>query len=129
MQDTIADMFTRIRNAQSSQKNTVSMPASKLKISIAKLLQDQGYIKNFAVEESDKKKTLTIELKYFENRPVIEEIKRVSRPGLRIYKKHDNLPTVNNGLGITIVSTNKGLMTDQMARKEKVGGEVIGTVF
>lgn len=127
MQDTVADMLTRIRNAQRANKSAVSMPSSKLKLSIAKLLMDEGYIASAEVE-GDKQPTLNIGLKYYEGKPVIEEIKRVSRPGLRIYKGKDELPRVKQGLGILIVSTNKGIMTDRAARSAGLGGEVIALV-
>ena len=124
MQDPLADMMTRIRNGQMAKKVTVEMPSSKMKVAIAKVLQDEGYIKGFAVE-GDTKPTLSVELKYFEGKPVIESIKRVSRPGLRIYKPGDELPKVMGGLGVAIVSTNKGVMTDRAARAAGVGGEVL----
>jgi small subunit ribosomal protein S8 len=127
MQDTVADMLTRIRNAQQANKSAVSMPASKLKLAIAKLLLDEGYIATAEVE-GDKKAQLNIGLKYYEGKPVIEEIKRVSRPGLRIYKGATELPKVKQGLGILIVSTNKGIMTDRAARAAGLGGEVIALV-
>ncbi len=127
MQDTVADMLTRIRNAQRAGKPTVGMPSSKLKVSLAQLLQSEGYVEKFDVT-SDVKPTLTISLKYFEGKPVIEEIKRVSRPGLRIYKGKDDLNRVKQGLGILIVSTNKGILTDRAARAAGVGGEVIALV-
>ncbi len=127
MQDTVADMLTRIRNAQRAGKPAVGMPSSKLKVSLAKLLQAEGYVEKFDVS-SDVKPTLTIALKYFEGKPVIEEIKRVSRPGLRIYKGKDELNRVKQGLGILIVSTNKGILTDRAARAAGVGGEVIALV-
>ncbi|MFC6670921.1 30S ribosomal protein S8 [Marinobacterium aestuariivivens] len=128
MQDTLADMFTRIRNGHMAQKQAVSMPSSKQKISIAKVLKEEGYIADYAVE-GDVKPVLNVELKYFEGKPVIEEIKRVSRPGLRIYKAANDLPKVAGGLGVAIISTNKGVMTDRAARTAGVGGEVICTVF
>lgn len=127
MQDPIADMFTRIRNAQSANKVTVTMPASKQKQAIAKVLQEEGYITGFNVEEGVKPE-LTVELKYFEGKPVIESIQRVSRPGLRIYKKRNELPSVMGGLGVAVISTSKGLMTDRAARKAGLGGEIIGYV-
>lgn len=128
MQDTLADMFTRIRNAQLAEKATVDMPASKMKQAVATVLQKEGYIGNFSVN-SEAKPTLTIELKYFQGKPVIETIERVSRPSLRRYSGKDGLPRVNDGLGVAIVSTSKGVMTDREARKLGVGGEVICTVF
>ncbi|RUO30097.1 30S ribosomal protein S8 [Aliidiomarina sedimenti] len=127
MQDPIADMFTRIRNAQGANKVAVTMPASKQKQAIAKVLQEEGYITGFDVAEGAKPE-LTIELKYFEGKPVIESIQRVSRPGLRIYKKRNDLPSVMGGLGVAVVSTSKGLMTDRAARKSGLGGEIIGYV-
>ncbi len=127
MQDTVADMLTRIRNAQQANKSAVSMPSSKLKLAIAKLLLDEGYIATAEVD-GDKKAQLNIGLKYYEGKPVIEEIKRVSRPGLRIYKGASELPKVKQGLGILIVSTNKGILTDRAARAAGVGGEVIALV-
>ena len=124
MSDPIADMLTRIRNGQSAAKADVVMPASNMKQAIAKVLKNEGYIKDFAVSD-DVKAELTVSLKYFEGRPVIDSIKRVSRPGLRIYKNKDELPKVLNGLGIAIVSTSKGVMTDREARATGNGGEVI----
>ncbi len=124
MSDPIADMLTRIRNGQSAAKAEVVMPASNMKQSIAKVLKDEGFIKDFSVSK-DVKAEMTVSLKYFEGRPVIEKIKRVSRPGLRIYKNKDELPKVLNGLGISIVSTSKGMMTDSQARTAGVGGEVV----
>ncbi|MBX9629482.1 MAG: 30S ribosomal protein S8 [Burkholderiales bacterium] len=125
MSDPIADMLTRIRNAQTSEKPSVSMPASKLKASIAKVLKDEGYIDDFAVRPNEGKPTLEIGLKYYAGRPVIERIERVSRPGLRIYKAAREIPNVMNGLGIAIVSTSQGVMTDRRARAQGVGGEVL----
>ena len=127
MSDPIADMLTRIRNAQNVMKAEVSMPASKLKVSIANVLKEEGYISDYSVSE-EAKPTMNIALKYFGGRPVIESLKRVSRPGLRIYKNKDELPRVLNGLGIAIVSTSKGVMTDRKARAEGHGGEIICTV-
>jgi small subunit ribosomal protein S8 len=124
MSDPIADMLTRIRNGQSAAKTDVSMPASKMKQAIAKVLKDEGYIKDFSVSEGAKPE-MTVSLKYFEGRPVIESIKRVSRPGLRIYKNKDELPKVMNGLGVAIISTSKGIMTDREARASGFGGEVV----
>ena len=128
MQDPLADMLTRIRNAQMAEKSVVSMPSSTLKVAVAKVLKGEGYIADFQIS-SEVKPQLTIELKYFEGRPVIEEVKRVSRPGLRQYKSVDDLPKVRGGLGVSIVSTNKGVMTDRAARAAGVGGEVLCTVF
>jgi small subunit ribosomal protein S8 len=125
MSDPIADMLTRIRNAQVVQKTSVSMPSSKVKIAIAVVLKDEGYIEDFAVTEVGGKADLKIGLKYYAGRPVIERLERVSRPGLRIYKGKDDIPNVMNGLGVAIVSTPKGVMTDRKARATGVGGEVI----
>ena len=125
MSDPIADMLTRIRNAQSVNKTAVAMPSSKLKVAIARVLKDEGYIESYAVAEDAGKATLSIELKYYAGRPVIERIERVSRPGLRVYKGKSEIPTVLNGLGVTIVSTPKGVMTDRKARATGVGGEVL----
>ncbi len=125
MSDPIADMLTRIRNAQVVQKTTVAMPSSKVKVAIANVLKDEGYIEGFAVAEAAGKAELKIDLKYYAGRPVIERIERVSRPGLRIYKGKDEIPTVMNGLGVAIVSTPAGVMTDRKARATGVGGEVI----
>ena len=125
MSDPIADMLTRIRNAQSVEKTVVDMPASKLKVAIAQVLQDEGYIDGFAVRSKDGKNELEIALKYYAGRPVIERIERVSRPGLRVYKCRDAIPQVMNGLGVAIVTTPKGVMTDRKARQTGVGGEVL----
>jgi small subunit ribosomal protein S8 len=125
MTDPIADMLVRIRNAQAAAKTVVQMPASKLKASIAQVLKDEGYIEGFAVRENEGKPLLEISLKYYAGQPVIEKIERVSRPGLRIYKGRDDLPKVMNGLGVAIVSTSKGVMTDRKARATGVGGEVL----
>lgn len=126
MSDPIADMLTRIRNGQGAEKVAVSMPSSKLKVSIAQVLKDEGYIEDFAVRGEDAgKPQLEIGLKYYAGHPVIEKIERVSRPGLRIYKGSGDIPRVMNGLGIAIVSTSRGVMTDRMARASGVGGEVL----
>jgi small subunit ribosomal protein S8 len=125
MSDPISDMLTRIRNAQMAEKVTVAMPSSKLKTAIAKVLQDEGYVDGFKVTANDGKPTLEIGLKYYANRPVIETIQRVSRPGLRVYKGSEDIPKVMNGLGIAIVSTSRGLMTDHKARANGIGGEVL----
>ena len=126
MSDPISDMLTRIRNAQMAEKTTVVMPSSKLKVAIAELLKDEGYVDGFSVIKSDgNKATLEIGLKYYSGRPVIEKIQRISRPGLRIYKGSEDIPKVMNGLGIAIVSTSKGVMTDRKARGLGVGGEVL----
>ncbi|VAW54488.1 SSU ribosomal protein S8p (S15Ae) [hydrothermal vent metagenome] len=127
MTDPIADMLTRVRNAQSAAKFDVTMPSSKLKMAIAKVLQDEGYITGFS-SDGAVKPTLTISLKYFEGRPVIDELKRVSRPGLRIYKNKHELPKILNGLGIAIISTSAGVMTDREARTSGRGGEILCTV-
>ena len=125
MTDPIADMLTRIRNAQKARKVAVSMPASKVKLAVAKVLQDEGYIDGVTTEEVDKKHTMTMDLRYFEGRPVIERLHRVSRPGLRVYVPANELPKVQGGLGVAIVSTSKGVMTDRAARAEGHGGEVL----
>jgi small subunit ribosomal protein S8 len=125
MSDPIADMLTRIRNAQLSEKTSVAMPASKLKAAIAQVLKDEGYVEDFVVHQSNGKPVLDISLKYYAGRPVIEKIERVSRPGLRIYKGSDKLPNVMNGLGVAIVSTSRGVMTERKARASGVGGEVL----
>ena len=125
MNDPIADMLTRIRNALSAEKVSVSMPSSKQKVAIAELLKEEGFINDFKVEGEKEKPTLNIALKYYQGKPVIEQIKRVSSPGLRVYKSKDDLPQVKGGLGIAVVSTSKGLMTDAKARKAGHGGEVI----
>jgi len=127
MSDPIADMLTRVRNAQAASKADVTMPSSKLKLSIAKVLLDEGYIAGYSADDAVKP-SLTVTLKYYEGRPVIDELKRVSRPGLRIYKNKDDLPKVLNGLGIAIVSTSAGVMTDREARAAGRGGEIICTV-
>jgi small subunit ribosomal protein S8 len=125
MSDPIADMLTRIRNAQASEKVTVLMPSSKVKVSIAKVLKDEGYVDNFAVRDVEGKPQLEIALKYYAGKPVIEKIERISRPGLRIYKGREDIPQVMNGLGVAIVSTSHGVMTDRKARQTGVGGEVL----
>jgi small subunit ribosomal protein S8 len=125
MTDPIADMLTRIRNGQAVAKARVGMPSSKLKVAIAKTLKDEGYIKDFHVSGDAVKPQLTVELKYFEGRPVIELIQRVSRPGLRIFKGKDELPRVRGGLGMAVVSTSRGVMSDRAARAAGHGGEVL----
>lgn len=125
MSDPIADMLTRIRNAQSVEKAVVAMPSSKLKVAIAQVLKDEGYIDDFAIRGEAGKPQLEISLKYYAGRPVIERIERVSRPGLRIYRGRDAIPSVMNGLGVAIVTTPKGVMTDRKARATGVGGEVL----
>lgn len=128
MQDTLADMFTRIRNAQMATKETVSMPSSKTKVEIARVLKEEGYVADYQIQ-GDVKPELTVTLKYFEGKAVIEKIERVSKPSLRKYMGKNNLPKVNAGLGVAIVSTSKGVMTDRAARAAGVGGEVLCTVF
>ncbi|MFZ2987360.1 30S ribosomal protein S8 [Ideonella sp.] len=125
MSDPIADMLTRIRNAQAVEKTSVVMPASKLKVAIAQVLKDEGYIDAFAIKGDAGKNELEISLKYYAGRPVIERIERVSRPGLRIYRGADAIPQVMNGLGVAIVTTPKGVMTDRKARAAGIGGEVL----
>jgi small subunit ribosomal protein S8 len=128
MQDPVADMLTRIRNAQAAHHPVVSIPSSKLKIAICEVLQREGYIDGFEVDQAAKP-TLNVTLRYHRGRPVIEEIKRVSRPGLRSYRGNENLPKIRGGFGVSIVSTNRGVMTDREARAQGVGGEVLCTVF
>ncbi|RFC34821.1 MAG: small subunit ribosomal protein S8 [Candidatus Nitrotoga sp. SPKER] len=128
MSDPISDMLTRIRNAQMAEKTNVKMPSSKLKVAIAQVLRDEGYVESYNVSGVGGKSTLEIGLKYYAGRPVIEKIQRVSRPGLRMYKGCDDIPNVMNGLGIAIVSTSKGLMTDRKARANGIGGEVLCVV-
>jgi small subunit ribosomal protein S8 len=125
MSDPVADMLTRIRNAQGVAKSEVTMPASKLKAAIAQVLADEGYIEGFQVVPNAGKPELRIGLKYYAGRPVIERLERVSRPGLRIYRGRDDIPQVMNGLGVAIVSTSRGVMTDRKARTQGVGGEVL----
>ena len=125
MSDPIADMLTRIRNAQMVEKGAVTMPSSKLKVAIAQVLKDEGYIDGFAIKGESGKSELEIALKYYAGRPVIERIERVSRPGLRIYKGRHDLPQVMNGLGVAIVTTPQGVMTDRKARAAGIGGEVL----
>ena len=127
MQDTIADMLTRIRNAQMAHKEAVSMPSSKIKIAITEILKDEGYIEEYKVI-GEVKPELQIKLKYYSGKPVIEKIERISRPGLRVYRRYDQLPTVMNGLGVAIISTTKGIVTDRKARSLQIGGEIICTV-
>jgi small subunit ribosomal protein S8 len=125
MTDPIADMLVRIRNAQMVGHTEVAMPASQLKASIAKVLKDEGYIEDFATRENGPKKELRIALKYYAGKPVIERLERVSKPGLRVYKGRDDIPKVMNGLGVAILSTSRGVMTDRKARADGVGGEVL----
>ncbi|CAG7856692.1 30S ribosomal protein S8 [biofilm metagenome] len=128
MSDPIADMLTRVRNGQSAGKKSVQQPSSKLKMAIAQVLKEEGYISDFKTETVDGHAVMTIDLKYYKGVPVIESINRVSRPGLRIYKSKDQLPKILGGLGIAIVSTSKGVMTDRLARSQGHGGEIICTV-
>lgn len=128
MQDPIADMLTRIRNAQAVSHKQVILPASKLKMAILKVLKDEGYIEDFEKQSVDGKNNINVMLKYYQGRPVIEKINRVSRPGLRIYKRSTGMPTVRAGMGIAIVSTPKGIMTERAARAQKLGGEILCTV-
>ena len=129
MSDPVADMLTRIRNGQQVSMESVTMPSSRLKEAIAKVLQDEGYISGFAIEEvAGNKRNLAVELKYFDGKPVIDEIQRGSRPGLRIYRRKDELPKVLGGLGIAIISTSEGLMSDKAARIKGFGGEVVCVV-
>ncbi len=129
MTDPIADMLTRIRNGLSATKKEVVMPSSKVKVAISGVLRDEGYIEDFSVQDIDGKPVLTIRLKYYQGKPVIETLKRVSRPGLRQYKGKDALPKVSGGLGIAIVSTSAGVMTDRAARQSGHGGEILCFVF
>jgi len=128
MSDPIADMFTRIRNAQRVEKESVTMPSSKLKVAIAKVLRDEGYIDSYQVTTDGAKSQLEVRLKYYAGRPAIDRIERVSRPGLRVYRGHGAIPQVMNGLGVAIVTTSRGIMTDRHARASGVGGEVIAYV-
>lgn len=129
MSDPIADMLTRVRNGQAAGKSEVRMPSSKLKVSIANLLKEEGYINGVAVDEEGPKPQLTIELRYFQGKAVIDSLQRVSRPGLRVYKGKKELPTVQGGLGVAIVSTSRGLMSDRAARAAGQGGEILATVY
>ena len=128
MQDPLSDMITRIRNANLREKVSVAMPSSKVKVSVAKVLKDEGYILNYKVTE-DKKPVLEIDLKYYDGKPVIEEITRSSKPSLRVYSSSKDLPKVKSGLGVAIVSTSKGVMSDRSERSNGVGGEILCTVF
>ncbi len=125
MSDPIADMLTRIRNAQATEKVSVAVPASKIKLAIAKVLKDEGYIEDFAQRDQEGKPVIEIGLKYYAGKPVIEKLERISRPGLRIYRRRDDIPRVLNGMGVAIVSTSRGVMTDRRARESGVGGEVL----
>jgi small subunit ribosomal protein S8 len=129
MSDPIADMLTRIRNGLQVHKVSVAMPSSKSKVAIAEVLKEEGYITGFSVGGDGVKKSLEIELKYFQGEPVIEEIKRISMPSCRVYASKDDLPTINSGLGVALVSTSKGVLTDKSAREQGMGGEIICTVF
>lgn len=129
MSDPIADFLTRIRNAQMAQMPAVSCPSSKIKVAISKVLESEGYINGYIVNEEDGKPTINLDLKYFKGKPVIEEIKRVSRPGLRSYKGKEDLPKNRAGLGVAIVTTNQGLMTEKQAKAMGIGGEILCTVF
>jgi small subunit ribosomal protein S8 len=128
MQDTLADMITRVRNAHMADKESVTMPSSKLKVAVAQVLKDEGYVTDLSVTDGPKPE-LTITLKYYEGKPVIEKIVRISKPSLRVYKGSSNLPSIEGGLGVAIVTTSHGVMTDRAARAAGIGGEVICTVF
>lgn len=128
MTDPIADLLTRIRNAHHAEKRSLTLPGSKIKSAIAQVLLDEGYIESFSSDDADGKTELTINLKYYQGSPVIEKITRVSKPGLRVYKSANELPSINGGLGIAIVSTSKGIMTDRAARDAGVGGEVLCSI-
>ena len=128
MTDPIADMLTRIRNGQKARKVNVSMPSSTAKVAVARVLQDEGYITGYSTETEGVKTELTVELKYFEGTPVIENVQRVSRPGLRVYRGNEELPKVLGGLGVAIISTSAGVMSDRQARKQGIGGEVLCVV-
>ncbi len=128
MQDPIADMLTRIRNAQAVGEKTILMPASNIKAAMLQVLLEEGYILGFEEQLVENIKHLAVSLKYYQGRPVIEKIKRISKPGLRIYKHHNNLPTIRAGMGVAIISTSKGVMTERNARRQKVGGEVLCSV-
>ncbi|MEA3412295.1 MAG: 30S ribosomal protein S8 [Pseudomonadota bacterium] len=125
MSDPLADMLTRIRNGQQAYKSEVSMPSSKLKLAVAEVLREEGYIKGFETAEVEGKPVLKVALKYYLGKPVIDNLKRISKPGLRIYRNRQDLPTVIGGLGIAVVSTSRGLMTDKAARAAGMGGEVL----
>ena len=129
MQDPIADMLTRLRNAGKAAKRTVSMPSSKMKVAIANVLKEEGFIGDAIVEGEGAIKELTITVKYFQGTPVIETLKRISTPGLRVYAEKDKLPSVNGGMGVALISTSKGVMTDKAARQAGIGGEVICSIF
>ena len=128
--DPVGDMFTRIRNGQMRQINTIDVPASKFRFKILEILRSEGYINNFFIEKNDNNKNiLKVDLKYYEGNPVIKEIKRVSKPGRRVYSRATSLPKIHNGLGLAIISTSKGIMSDSEARKNNIGGEIICRVF
>jgi small subunit ribosomal protein S8 len=129
MQDPVADMLTRIRNAEMVGMSKVSMPASKIKLAITKVLKDEGYVTNYNIEGDEGKPTLVIFLKYHNGKPVIERIKRISRPGLRVYKSCSNLPNVLGGMGISVISTSKGVMSNKLAKQQGLGGEVLCEVW
>jgi len=129
MSDPIADMLTRIRNGLQAHKDNVSMPASRSKEAIVRLLKDEGYISGYSIDGEGANKSLTVELKYFQGQPVIEELNRVSKPSCRVYASKNDLPFVKDGLGVVLVSTSKGLLTDRAARQQGVGGEIVCTVF
>lgn len=129
MQDSLADMLARLRNAQMAKKVDVHLPSSTLKVAVAQVLKDEGYIQGYRVDQEGAKSTLVIDLKYFQGKPVIEEITRISRPSRRLYAGTDALPTVKQGLGVAIVSTSQGVMTDRAARKAGIGGELLCTVY
>jgi len=128
MTDPIADLLTRIRNAQTAEKISVNVGAAKMKHAVLKVLKDEGYIEDFAMDEADGKPVINIKIKYRQGKPVIDELQRVSRPGLRVYRGAGELPSVDGGLGVAIISTSKGVMSDRAARKEGIGGEVVCTV-
>jgi len=128
MQDPIADMLTRIRNAQTAKEMQLKFPFSNMKMAVLKVLQEEGYIQNYALLEEDNKKNIVATLKYYQDKAVIDKIKRISRPGLRIYKRCEALPVVRAGMGIAIISTSKGIMTEKSARSQGLGGEVLCTV-
>jgi len=130
LMDPVGDMFTRIRNGQMRQINTIDVPASKFRFKILEILRSEGYINNFFIEKNDNNKNiLKVDLKYYEGNPVIKEIKRVSKPGRRVYSRATSLPKIHNGLGLAIISTSKGIMSDSEARKNNIGGEIICRVF
>ncbi len=129
MTDPLADMLTRIRNGQVARQPAVTMPASQLKVAVAKVLEQEGYIGAMSMDSTDGKETMTLELKYFQDRPVIERIQRISRPGLRVYKRADDLPVVQGGLGVAILSTPQGVMTNRQAKAQGHGGEVLCIVL